>query len=69
MKKLLRYLVGAIDIGIKLNKTQRFDAIGFCNANLGGDVTDRKNRTGFIIYVGDMLVAWSSKKQFRQQQK
>lgn len=29
----------------------------------GGDTTDRKSQTGILIFLGDTLVAWSSKKQ------
>lgn len=35
----------------------------FCDANWGGDITDRKSRSGYLVYVEGALVSWASRKQ------
>jgi len=63
MKRLLRYLAGTQQLGITLNKVRDFNITCYCDADWGGDLMDRKSHTGYLIYIGDSLVAWSSKKQ------
>lgn len=35
----------------------------FSNVDSGGDYSDRKSQSGFLIYSGDTLLAWDSNKQ------
>lgn len=63
MKKVLRYLSATQTIGIHLSRVNDYSKIGYCNADWGGDMINRKNQTGFLVYVGGTLIAWSSKKK------
>ena len=37
--------------------------IGYADADYGGDLDDRKNRTSFVYILGSIAVAWGSHKQ------
>lgn len=63
MKKVVRYLAGSQMVGIMLHLVSSFTITGFCDADWVGDTQDRKSQMGYLIYVGDTLIAWSSKKQ------
>jgi hypothetical protein len=36
---------------------------GYCDADYGGDLVDRKSTTGYCTYLNDNLITWASKKQ------
>ena len=36
---------------------------GFCDADWGNDLCDRRSTTGYCFYLGNNVVSWSSKKQ------
>jgi len=63
MKKILRYLSGTPKLGITLSKVKNFSITGYCDSDWGGDKGDRKSQTGVLIYLGDTLVNWISRKQ------
>lgn len=63
MKCVLRFIAGTLSHGIYLRRMVDNGVLAYCDAEWGGDVTDRKSRTGFLVYVGGMLVSWSSRKQ------
>lgn len=58
-KKVLRYLSGTQRYGIDHNQVKDLEVSGFCDA----DTVDRRSQAGFMVYVGNTLVSWSSKKQ------
>lgn len=37
--------------------------VGFCDVDWAGDHTNRKIQTGILVYFGNVLVSWNSKKQ------
>jgi len=61
MKKILRYLSGTQEMGIKLSKVTDFTITGYCDSDWGGDKADRKSQTGVLIYLGETLVNWISR--------
>ncbi|KAL5580580.1 hypothetical protein UlMin_013022 [Ulmus minor] len=63
VKRILRYLKGTADEGITLRKTNNMSLIGYCDADWGNDLDNRRSTTGYCIFLGDSLVSWSSKKQ------
>jgi hypothetical protein len=62
VKRLMRYLSGTRDYGLVLSGTGDSTLIAYSNADWGGDV-DRKSTSGALLYFGENLVHWTSKKQ------
>jgi hypothetical protein len=56
-------LKGFIDEGLKLHHSSSLSLNAFTDADWAGCPDDRKSTTGFGIFLGSNLVAWSSKKQ------
>ncbi|XP_016694344.1 secreted RxLR effector protein 161-like [Gossypium hirsutum] len=63
VKRILWYLQGTIDYGLKFKKTHTLDVVGYSDANWGSDVDDRRSTTCFCVFLGGYPVAWGSKKQ------
>ena len=63
LKDLLRYLKGTITHGLYFNRLPANSITSFSDADWAGDVSDRRSTSGFLVYLGDNLVSWSSKKQ------
>lgn len=36
---------------------------GYCDSDYAGDIDDRKSTSGFVFFLGDTAISWSSKKQ------
>lgn len=68
-KRVLRYLSDSSDYGLlykcNVNKytNNEVNIVGYCDADWGGDIDDRKSTTGYCIYVNECLVSWNSHKQ------
>lgn len=60
--RLLRYLKGSPGKGISIVKSNKFDLMGFVDANWAKCISSRKSITGYFVYVGNSLVSWKSKK-------
>ncbi|KAL5551289.1 hypothetical protein UlMin_001465 [Ulmus minor] len=64
-----RSIVGALqyititrpEIAFSVNKV--LSLTGFCDADWGNDLCDRRSTTGYCIYLGRNVISWSSKKQ------
>ena len=63
VKIILRYLKGTIDYGLWYPKYENFDLKVFSNADWEGSLDDRKNTSGNVFFLGNQLLAWSSKKK------
>ncbi|RVW56208.1 Retrovirus-related Pol polyprotein from transposon RE2 [Vitis vinifera] len=63
IKRILRYLNGTTDLGIVLKPSKTMNLVGFCDADWGSDVDDRRSTSGHCVFLGKSLVSWSSKKQ------
>jgi hypothetical protein len=61
-KRVLRYLNGTIDHGLHYTKSN-LQLNAFCDSNWAGCPDDRRSTTGFAVFLGDCLIAWSAKKQ------
>ena len=62
-KRILRYLKGTIDYGLLYSSSINFKLVGFNDSDFTRDIDDRKSTTGFVFFMGDCAVTWSSKKQ------
>ncbi|KAL5565260.1 hypothetical protein UlMin_028424 [Ulmus minor] len=63
VKRILRYLNETTDEGIVLGKSNTLSLTGFCDADWGNDLCDRRSTTGYCIYLSRSVVSWSSRKQ------
>ncbi|XP_016729168.1 secreted RxLR effector protein 161-like [Gossypium hirsutum] len=62
VKRVLKYLSGTIDHGLYFSKGQA-KVVCYSDADWASSVEDRRSTTGYAMYLGPNLVAWSSKKQ------
>ena len=63
VKRILRYLKGTTDLGLWYPKNNKFNLIGYSDADFAGCNIDRKSTSGICHLLGDCLVSWASRKQ------
>ena len=63
IKGIFRYLNGTSNLGLFYPSSSLLQLNGFCDADFAGSKTDGKSTSGTCHFIGDSLVAWSSKKQ------
>jgi hypothetical protein len=63
VKRIFRYLLGTIDLGLWYPKSNSFDLISYTDVDFAGCKTDRKSTSGTCHFLGHSLVSWFSKKQ------
>jgi hypothetical protein len=61
-KRVLRYLNGSPNHGLYYTKSN-VQINAFCDSDWAGCPDDHKSTTGFAVFLGDCLIAWSAKKQ------
>lgn len=62
-KRVLRYLKGTTDHALHLNATSTLTLQGFSDASFANNIEDRKSTGGYLVYFGQSLISWSSRKQ------
>ncbi|XP_019257220.1 PREDICTED: uncharacterized protein LOC109235521 [Nicotiana attenuata] len=62
-RRILRCLKGTIDFGLFYSSSNNFNLMGYCDSDYAGDIDDRKSTIGFVLFLGDSFISWSSKKQ------
>jgi hypothetical protein len=62
-KRVIRYIKGTIDFGVKFKNCQNFKLLGFSNNDWGGSVDDMKSTSGYCFSLGSGVFSWNSKKQ------
>nr|KYP44624.1 hypothetical protein KK1_033835 [Cajanus cajan] len=65
MKRIKRYLLGTINLGLWYPKNMSFNLVGYSDSNFVGCKIDRKSTSGTCHFIGSALVSWHSKKQNR----
>ena len=64
VKHLLRYVAGTIHYGLCYSKgDEDIKLKGYSDADMAGDVDDRKSTSGILFCLGDAPVSWQSQKQ------
>jgi hypothetical protein len=62
-KRILRYVNGTIDFGIKYSTSEVFRLIGYTNNDCGGNIDDTKSTSRYAFHFGIGMVSWASRKQ------
>lgn len=65
VKRIMRYLKGSIDIGLKYQGagSEGETMTAFCDADWAGDLDHRKSTSGYVLMLSNGAVSWKSKKQ------
>ncbi|XP_026450970.1 uncharacterized protein LOC113351135 [Papaver somniferum] len=63
VKRILRYLNGTLDYGIRLLSNSTLNLYAFSEADWDGCLKIRRSTTGYNIYLGSNCIFWSSRKQ------
>jgi len=62
VKRIIRYLIGTMNIGLWYPKNSKCNLIGYSDSDFVGSKTDRKRKSGTCHFIGSALVSWHSKK-------
>ena len=63
VKRILRYLKGTINLGLKFEKKADNSIIGFSDADWAGDLDNRHSTSGNLFVMSGGAIRWLSKKQ------
>ena len=62
-KRVIRYVKGILNYGLKYKRSKVFELNGYSDSDYAGDHIDRKSTSGLVLFLGENLITWSSKKQ------
>lgn len=62
-KRILRYVAGTANFGIRYSKVSDFRLCGYSDSDWAGCLEDRKSTSGHVFFLGSGAISWSSKKQ------
>ncbi|KAL5573679.1 hypothetical protein UlMin_023276 [Ulmus minor] len=62
-KRILRYLRGTMQHGLRLNPSSHLQIQTYADADYASTPDDRRSSSGFCLFFGDNLVSWSATKQ------
>ena len=51
-KRILRYVEGTTDYGLKYKSDKECELIGYCDSDYAGDLDGRKSTSGLIFFLG-----------------
>jgi len=63
VKRIIRYLLGTVNLGLWYPKNSLCNLIGYSDPNFAGSKIDRKSTCGTCQFIGSALVSWHNKKQ------
>jgi len=61
--RILRYLKGSVGQGLFIDAKNDFHLKAYSDSDWVGCIDFRKSITGYLIYLGNTLIAWKSKKK------
>jgi predicted peroxiredoxin len=62
-KRILRYIKGTIDYGVKFESCPTFKLCGFSDSDWAGSIDDMKSTSGYCFSLGSGIFSWCTKKQ------
>ncbi|KAE8242086.1 hypothetical protein A4X06_0g7253 [Tilletia controversa] len=62
-KRVLRYLAGTRELGLRFRHTDLAQLVGFSDSDHGADLSTRRSVTGYVFYLHGNPVTWRSKLQ------
>jgi len=63
LKRILRYIRGTLHLGLLLRPSAQSDLLVYSDADWAGCPDTRKSTSGYVVFLGDNLISWSSKRQ------
>lgn len=63
VKRIFKYLKGTVDYGLKFTRSKNLELTCYCDADFAGNVEMRKSTSGYLLKIGDNIIAWGSRKQ------
>lgn len=63
LKRILRYVQGTLYHGLHLHKNSSRELVAYSDADWVGCPDTRRSTSGYCVFLGSNLVAWSSKRQ------
>lgn len=63
LKRILRYLKGTKDLGVRFRWENSNELIGYSDADYANDAATRKSTTGLCIFFGGGPIAWKCQRQ------
>ena len=61
-KRVIRYVKGTLNYGLKYKRSKVFELIGYSDSDYAGDHIDRKSTSSSVFFPGENLITWSSQK-------
>lgn len=61
IKRVLRYIKATMGQGVWFKRENEPKLVGFCDADYGGDLNERRSTTGYVFMFGSSSVSWCSK--------
>ncbi|XP_019170984.1 PREDICTED: uncharacterized protein LOC109166489 [Ipomoea nil] len=62
-KRILRYIKGTLDYGLKFEKTKKLFLHGYSDSDWAGSSDDMRSTSGYFFSFGSGCFSWSSTKQ------
>nr|GFB49517.1 ribonuclease H-like domain-containing protein [Tanacetum cinerariifolium] len=64
LKQILHYVRGTLSYGLQLYSSTTSTLVAYSDANWAGCPTTRRSTSGYCVFLGNILLSWSSKRQF-----